>query len=194
MTERREEVATRDAAEAALMRRARDGDRGAFGELVRRHMRAAYYVALGLVGSHEDALDLSQDAFVRAFRARRRLDPARPFFPWLYQIVRRLCFNFLRDTRTRRTRMQEAGSWLTGETTGRTEPTDRRAERDELRRRLEEALATLSPAHREILVLREFRQLRYREIAELLQIPEGTVMSRLYSARRALAAALGENA
>ncbi len=58
-------------------------------------MRRAYRVALGLVGSREDALDLSQEAYARAFRARRTLDPEQPFYPWYHQILRRLCFNFL---------------------------------------------------------------------------------------------------
>ena len=62
-------------------------------------MQRAYYTALGLVGNHDDALDLSQEAFARAFRARATIDAERPFFPWLYQIIRRLCFNHARDER-----------------------------------------------------------------------------------------------
>ena len=85
-----------------LILRAQAGESAAFGELVQRYMRRAYYAALGLVGSHEDALDLSQDAFARAYRARHRIDPDLPFYAWLYQILRRLCFNFNRDRRTRR--------------------------------------------------------------------------------------------
>ena len=69
------------AEEGLLMQRAHQGDAEAFGSLVRHHMRRAYIAALSLVGSHEDALDLSQDAFARAFRARRSLDPQRPFYP-----------------------------------------------------------------------------------------------------------------
>ena len=78
------------AAEAILVRRARAGDTAAFGELVSNYMQRCYYAALGMVGSPQDAEDLSQEAFVRAFRARARLDPERPFYPWLYQILRRL--------------------------------------------------------------------------------------------------------
>ncbi|HXI02477.1 MAG TPA: sigma-70 family RNA polymerase sigma factor, partial [Candidatus Saccharimonadales bacterium] len=91
--------------EPLLVERARDGDRSAFAELVNRYMRRAYYAALGLVGSPDDAMDLSQEAFARAFRARRRLDPQRPFYAWLYTILRRLCFNFIRDTRGRRRKL-----------------------------------------------------------------------------------------
>ena len=73
--------------EKELMRLARRGDSSAFSTLVERYMRRAYYVALGLVGSHEDALDLSQEAFARAFRARHRLDPEGSFYAWLYQTL-----------------------------------------------------------------------------------------------------------
>ncbi len=180
--------------ERALVLRARSGDRGAFGELVNRHMQRAYYIALGLTGSHDDALDLSQEAFARAFRARASLDPDRPFYAWLYQIVRRLCFNFLRDRSTRRRRLDEAAPWLTLEASTRASQSDpaRNAERAELRARVQAAIEQLPEREREVLVLKEFEGLRYREIAELLGIPIGTVMSRLYYARRRLAEHLGE--
>ncbi len=179
-------------AERVLVQRARAGDRQAFGELVERYMRRAYYVALGLTGSHDDALDLSQEAFVRAYRARASLDPDRPFYAWLYQIVRRLCFNFLRDRKTRRRRLEEASSWLVEQARARAGGGDpgRSTERSELRARVEQAIATLPEHEREVIVLREFEGLRYREIAELLEVPIGTVMSRLYTARRNLAQSL----
>jgi len=174
-----------------LVRRVRAGDTPAFGKLVERYMRRAYYAALGLVGSHEDALDLSQEAFARAFRARERLDPERPFYAWLYQIIRRLCFNFVRDRRTRRRGIESASSWLVQQATARsTDNPQKTLERREARERVTEALESLPDRDREILVLKEFEGLRYREIAELIGIPIGTVMSRLYSARRRLAAAL----
>ena len=99
-------------AEAILVRRAQAGDTRAFGELVTIYMQRCYYAALGLVGTPQDAEDLSQEAFARAFRARARLDPERPFYPWLYQILRRLCFNFTRDTGNRRRKLETAGGWL----------------------------------------------------------------------------------
>ncbi|MGD2134988.1 MAG: sigma-70 family RNA polymerase sigma factor [Gemmatimonadales bacterium] len=177
-----------------LILRVRDGDRTAFGTLVERHMRRAYYAALSLVGSHDDALDLSQEAFVRAFRARASLDPDRPFYPWLYQILRRLCFNFTRDTRTRRRILTQASPWLADGARARAQAVDpaRRLEREELRARVGTAVEALPERLREVLVLREFEELKYREIAELLDIPIGTVMSRLYDARRALAEELGD--
>ena len=179
----------REGSERALVAAAREGDREAFGELVTIYMRRAYYVALGLVGSHDDALDLSQEAFARAYRARESLDPDRPFYAWIYQIVRRLCFNHIRDRRTRVRRLEMATPFLAEQAGARAAATDpgRAAERAELRARLEVAIEALPEREREVLVLREFEELRYREIAELLVIPIGTVMSRLYSARRSLA-------
>lgn len=178
-----------------LVLRVKQGDRDAFGELVGRHMRRAYFAALGLVGSHDDALDLSQDAFARAFRARHSLDAARPFYPWLYQILRRLCLNFLRDRRARHAKLARAAAWLADDAGAKAaeDAPDRAAERAELRTRIEAAIQTLPPHEREVLVMRELEGLRYREIADLLGIPIGTVMSRLYAARRGLAAALGED-
>lgn len=179
-------------AERLLIEQAKAGDREAFGELVSRYMRRAYYAALGLLGSHDDALDTSQEAFARAFKACQSLDPERPFYPWLYQILRRLCFNVHRDRRTRQARLTEAAPWLVEQAERRSAASDpaRQAENAELRERLELAIEGLPAHERETLVLREFEGLRYREIAELLDIPIGTVMSRLYSARKALATAL----
>lgn len=174
--------------ERALVERVRRGDTAAFGELVEGTMRRAYRVALGLVGRREDALDLSQEAYARAFKARRRLDPGRSFYPWYYQILRRLCFNFLRDRRTRREKLDGAAPWLIEDAARRqaARRPDRAAETTALRRKLQEAIEELPEREREIFVLREFEGLRYREAAELLGIPVGTVMSRLYSARQRL--------
>ena len=179
--------------ERELIERTQAGESAAFGELVRRHMQRAYYSALGLVGSPEDALDLSQEAFVRAYRARDRIDPELSFYTWLYQILRRLCFNFIRDRKLHRSKLEQASSWLV-------EQAERRAaddpllnvERDRLCARVRAAIDALPDRDREVLVLREFEGLRYREIGDLLDIPLGTVMSRLDAARKKLAAALEE--
>lgn len=177
--------------DAALARRVRAGDADAFGTLVERYKRQAYAHALGIVGSREDALDLSQEAFVRAFRARHTLDPERPFGAWLYQILRRLCFNFLRDAKTRARRMEAEGNdWLVAIANAAHSDPLHEAERAEARARVAAAIAGLPPHEREVLVLKEFEELKYREIAELVGSPVGTVMSRLFSARKRLADAL----
>ncbi len=179
--------------DGALVRRAQAGDAEAFGRLVERYMRRAYYSALSLVGSREDALDLSQEAFARAFRARGTIDPDRPFYAWLYQILRRLCFNFVRDRRTHARRLETAGTWLAEEAEQRMQEDPARAlERAEARRRVSAAIERLPAREREVLALKEFEGLSYKEIAALVGIPIGTVMSRLYSARQRLADALEE--
>lgn len=184
----------KDSDEAALVARAKTGDAAAFAALVERHMRRAYATALGLVGSHEDALDLSQEAFARAFRARATLDPGRPFYAWLYAVLRRLCFNHLRDRGTRRRRIDEERDWLVADAAAQAEEEspERRAAAAELRGRVAAAIEALPDTEREAIVLKEFEGLKYREIAELLDVPVGTVMSRLFSARRRLARALEE--
>jgi RNA polymerase sigma-70 factor (ECF subfamily) len=176
--------------DSQLIARAQAGDTEAFGRLVKRYMRQAYFSAVGLVGSREDALDLSQEAFARAFHARRQIDPDRPFYAWYYTILRRLCLNWLRDRRTRRERLAEAGPWLEEVSLSAIDAPDRGLERQEAHRRIAGALATLPDAEREALVLTEFEGLKYREIAERMGTPVGTVMSRLYSARTRLARVL----
>ncbi len=164
--------------ERDIVRRVQAGDREAFGLLVSTYMQRAYYGALGLVGSHEDALDLSQEAFVRAFRARASIDPERPFYTWYYQILRRLCFNLGRDGKTRRERIKEASSWLVAQEEKRSPPQPQdQLELQELQARTRNAIEALPDAEREIIVLREFEDRSYKEIAALLDIPMGTVMS-----------------
>jgi len=180
------------AGERELILRTQAGETAAFGELVQRYMRRAYFAALGLVGSPEDALDLSQEAFARAFRARHRIDPDRPFYTWQYQILRRLCFNFLRDKRSRREKLRRESGWLADQAGERASFADpqRNLEREETCRRVRAAIERLPEREREVLVLKEFEGLKYREIADLLGIPIGTVMSRLYSARKHLVAVI----
>lgn len=168
------------------------GDERAFELLVRMYMKRAYHTALGLVGNREDALDLSQEAFVRAHKARARFDPQYDFYPWFYKILRNLCYRFLKKRKRRAEigleEMMEIGREPVD---GRPDPgslSERKSEADVIRR----ALSRLKPEFREILILKHFEDLSYKEIAEAVEIPIGTVMSRLYHARRALRQALEE--
>lgn len=175
--------------EVALLRRSQAGDREAFGLLAERHLRRAYRVAVALVGEHEVALDLTQDALVRTFEARARLDPTRPFFPFLYQVLRRRCFTWLRDERGR-ARKLEAASVFVARASARDDDPTHRATLDDEHRRCVAAIEELPAREREVLVLKDLEGLRYRDIADLVGVPLGTVMSRLYSARRRVALAL----
>lgn len=170
---------------------ARQGDREAFGHLVEAYMRRAYAAARGLVGSPADARDLSQEAFVKAFQAMATFEEGRPFYPWFYKILRNLCFNHLRD-RSRRARLlrQAAEAGVRPGIAGFSPQPEALAQRSELREAIWAAMAELNEAEREALVLRELEGHSYKEIAELAGCPLGTVMSRLYSARRKLRAAL----
>jgi RNA polymerase sigma-70 factor (ECF subfamily) len=161
------------------------GDIGAFERIVRVTMRRAYAVALGLLGNEEDAWDLSQEAFMAVHRARRSFDVDRPFFPWFYRVLRNRCLNHLK----KRARRREISIDAIEERAGRESPDDL-VLRQEKVEAVWKALFALSPEHREIIVLRNFQELSYEEISRVLHVPEGTVMSRLYYARRALLEAL----
>jgi len=162
------------------------GDREAFERIVRTVGSEAFLIALAFVGDEEDARDLSQEAFLKAYLARSRFDTSRPFRPWFYRILRNHCLNFLRDSR----RPKEGLYWR--EDAGRERfaapgpgPAER-LERKERIRLLRAAMERLSFDHREIIILKNFKGYSYKEIAELLDIPVGTVMSRLYYARKML--------
>lgn len=171
----------------ALLASVRDGDRGAREILARKVGSSAYVFALQLTGGSETARDIAQDSVLRFFQHLDRFDADRPLEPWLYQIVR----NRVRDlSRRNRLRHHESlDAWLED---GRPETADPaadpvgEAERRELRQRVWRAMSELSGAHREIIVLRDYHDFSYREIAEVLSIPQGTVMSRLHAARKSL--------
>ncbi len=164
-----------------------EGNKQAFGVLVKRYMQRAYYVALGLVGSHDDALDLSQDAFVRAYRAIKRFEPGKQFFTWFYQILRNLCFNHLRDRKKHVYRFSDIpeNEVLQFQADESVQP-DRILEKKEMAAELWRAIESLKEQEKETILLREFQGYSYQEIADLLDIPIGTVMSRLYHARKHL--------
>jgi RNA polymerase sigma-70 factor (ECF subfamily) len=176
--------------DADLSGLARRGDIRAFEALVERYKERAYMVALGFVGSPEDALDLSQDAFVRAFRAMATFRQGAPFYPWFYAILRNTCFNHLRKVRTRAETSLDAAQESGFDVADRSPGPAESAERAELKRIVALELRSLDPAHREIILLRHFEGLSYKEIADVLGCPMGTVMSRLYAARKALGARL----
>lgn len=171
-----------DASEAAILQRCRRGDKEAFGEIVKRYAGPATGAATLLLGSRDDALDASQEAFVRAWRHIRRFDPARPFYPWYATILRNICISRLRR-RTRRKTVELPDGHPDGRRDASPEALVERSERKD---RLWHAVGALPLHHREILVLYHFQDLAYREIADALGVPIGTVMSRLHNARRAL--------
>ena len=174
--------------EVDLVRRACAGDRAAQEDLVRRHRRSMFLLALQLLGNRDDALDVVQDAFLRFFTTLKRFDVRRPLKPWLYQIVRNRVIDLYRRRRVRRHESLDRtdGSSPVLELRDPSVDPERATARIELRARLWRALGELSPKQREILVLRDYQDLSYAEIAAALNIPIGTVMSRLHGARKRL--------
>lgn len=166
----------------------RKGDRAAYELIVRRYAARAAGVARGLLRDAFLADDAAQMAFVRAFRAIRRFDVREPFYPWFYRILRNVCLTLLARRPKREVSLDAERAPPVA-----APPVDlsARLERRELRERIDAAMARLSGAHREILHLSHFEELSYKEIAACLGIPIGTVMSRLWAARRALREALG---
>jgi len=180
-------MTTGQAGGAALVVLAKGGDREALDELARQAGPKAYGFALQLLRNREDALDVTQEALVSFFDHLDRFDEARQLDPWLLSIVRNQAYDFLRRRKVRAAEsldeLLEQGAALPA---GQAPTAFDRVERDELRARLWRALGQLSSEHREILVLRDYQDLSYLQIAEVLGIPKGTVMSRLHRARRAL--------
>jgi len=165
----------------------RQSPREAFEIIVKKHMKDAYFIALGLVGNREDALELSQEAFYRAYRHYDQLKEKGKFFPWFYQILRNLCFSHLRKRKVRRAGSLDDADGTPGEpTVADCFDPGMVAERNEAKDRVWKAISRLDEKHREVIVLRHFRNLSYEEMATVLFCNRGTVTSRLYYARKRL--------
>lgn len=176
-----------------LMLATQRGDPGAYDELVKRLRAKAFAVAHSLVGSRDDAMELCQETFLKIYRARESFREGEPFLPWFHRILRNTCYSFLRDQGRVRQRSLSSARPGADEDEGDWEIADAEAaapgaalETDERAELFRRALSRLSARDREILVLRHYQDLAYKEIAEALGIPEGTVMSRLFHARRRL--------
>ncbi|MCB9677626.1 MAG: RNA polymerase sigma factor [Alphaproteobacteria bacterium] len=156
-----------------------------FQHLLAAHALRVHGAALGFMRDEQEARETAQDALLKAWRARDRYDPALPFYPWLYRIVRNTCFDALAR------RKHRAVPGLDAERIEIDAPdAGERIDAERSARRLKAALATLPQEQQEVLSLRHFQDLSYAEMAHLLGVPEGTVMSRLYRARKALARAM----
>lgn len=173
-----------DETDAELVQRCLRGDPEAFGPLVDRYQRVLFNVAFRMVHDREDARDLAQGAFVKAFEKLGSYDPAHRFFSWIYRILVNDTLNFLE--KSRRVLSLEPG-WDAAAPGGPHEELEAR----ERGRGIEAALMALPVDYREVVVLRHFADLSYGEISAALAIPEKTVKSRLYTARQRLADLLG---
>jgi len=166
------------------------GDTDGFEQVMNRYRQPAYGIALGLTGNHDDAMDAVQKSFLRVHRSLAGFRLEEPFFPWLYRIVRNTALNQRRDEK--RHQGDVPLEWVTSPDTA--PDALAAAEAGDLRERLGRALAELPADMRTVFVMYHFQGRKYREIADALGIPLGTVMSRLHAARLRLrpAAGLGE--
>jgi RNA polymerase sigma-70 factor (ECF subfamily) len=175
-----------------LVKRVKTGDQRAFKLLVERYQRKIYAVALGMVKDREEALDISQEAFVKVYRYLDHFKGDSSFYTWLYRITANICIDALRKkagARGEHVELDEAVQMDTSEANigalgsrlG-TNP-QKSALRKELAQKIQEALATVPDKHRAILLLREVEGMSYEDLSRTLKIPKGTVMSRLFHAR-----------
>jgi RNA polymerase sigma-70 factor (ECF subfamily) len=176
-----------------LVRRARSGDREAFRELVERYQRKIASLALGMLRDREDALDVVQDTFTKAYQSLDRFKGDSGFYTWVYRIAMNLCIDHQRrDARAPQafleTRDGDGGEDRLGTLPDAREHGDpyRRARDAEIARGVSRAIGELTPEHRAVIILREVEGLSYEEMSQVLDCPKGTVMSRLHYARRQL--------
>lgn len=181
-----------------LVRRARRGDRGAFRTLVERYQRKMASLAIGMLRDPDDALDVVQDAFAKAYQNLGRFKGDSSFYTWLYRITVNLCIDHQRrEGRAARVPIDTdgdadgSGAVVLHDQSVLGDPV-RGVEASEIRVRLERAMAELTPEHRAVILLREVEGLSYDEISQALDCPKGTVMSRLHYARRQLQEKLRE--
>jgi RNA polymerase sigma-70 factor (ECF subfamily) len=177
--------------ELVAMQRCRRGSRKAFEVFVNKYMKDAYFIALGLVGNREDALELSQEAFIRAYRNIKQVKPDRKFFPWFYQILKNLCVSHLRKRKYRKVNSLDVEGCPEVEATADCFSPEEVAARNEIKDRVWQAIGQLDEKHREVIILRHFQNMSYDKIAEALFCNKGTVTSRLYYARKKLEELLG---
>jgi RNA polymerase sigma-70 factor (ECF subfamily) len=177
--------------ERELIRKCKAGNSRFYEPLVRAYEQPGLRLALGMLGNLEDAKDALQNAFVKTYDALARFDLKRPFGPWFFQILRNQCRDQLRS-RKARFRLEALDERLELRPADPESGPERRRERAQAREVIWAALEQIGEEHREILILKELQGFRYGEIATILEIPEGTVASRLYHARRALKDALLE--
>jgi RNA polymerase sigma-70 factor (ECF subfamily) len=172
--------------EGFLVARAKRGDAAAFEALVRRHQRRVYAVARRIVRAHDVADDVSQEAFVRAWRSLDRFEAGRPFAPWVCRIAANLAINHVRSPRAREDGLPEGRAETPARDVG---PLGAVLDA-EAGRVLDAAVAALPAEQRAVFVLRAVEEMSYEAIAEALSLSPGTVMSRLFRAREKLARAL----
>ncbi|GIW43823.1 MAG: RNA polymerase sigma factor [Candidatus Binatia bacterium] len=181
--------------DAELVELARKGDKDAFRELFERYQKKVTSIALGMVNNPEDAMEIVQDTFVKAYENLEGFKGESSFYTWLFRITVNRAIDLRRHQRRNPTvGLQEEFGFpdsdepydeFLGDAEGRTDPV-RQAESREIGSRVAEAISELTPYHRAVILLREVEGLSYEEISRVMQCSKGTVMSRLHYARKKL--------
>jgi len=192
------ELARNEPSDRELVRRCQRGDMAGYELLVRRYQQKVFGLAYSMVRNEQDATDIAQETFVRGWQGLRRFRGTSSFYTWLYRITTNLCIDFVRRrNRSPLSEFDESVPIATDPSVAlapsRAPSPAREAQRAELRERIDNALAQLSPEHRAAVQLREFDGLSYAEIARATGCSMGTVMSRLFYARKHLQMLLGED-
>lgn len=182
-----------DLPEEQLIGLARAGQTAAYGELVRRYQSLVFNVALRLCGDPEEAADLSQEAFLRAYRALPTFEAGRPFKPWIARIVTNLTLNRLQQNRQAVSLETFWPGDMEAAFANSTAEPEKLVLTRERQNAIRQALLALPPAFRAVIELRHFQELSYEEIAATLNLPLSDVKSNLFRARRLLKIRLGEN-
>ena len=193
------EAMVEDNVDSVMVQAVLDGDVNAYQALVERYERRIYHVAYGMVRNQEDAREIAQEAFVKAFK---KLDSFRlesKFYTWICRITMNLCIDHHRRMKHRRhseydDQRSSTSSGGVIELASRRDDPSANVARKHLRARIMAAFDKLPDDQRQVMVLRELEDMAYKEISEVLDIPEGTVMSRLYYARRKLQQLLKDDA
>ena len=180
-----------NAADEELVRSAQKGNMAPYEELVHRHRDKIYARAFSMLRNEEEALDVSQEAWVKGWQRLKQFQHNSSFTTWMTRICINLCLDFLRKRQRQQTDSLDKMEEETGGVERRMEVEDynptEEMERSELRKEIDTAMQKLSYEHRTVLVLHEFERLEYKEIAKSMLCSIGTVMSRLFYARRRLA-------
>lgn len=180
--------------EALTVQRVLDGDVNEFEKLVLEYQKNVYNLALRMTGNAEDAADMAQEAFVKAYSSLPSYRGESKFSVWLYRIVSNVCLDFLRSKKRRQTVSlsvtDDDGDETELEIADESQSPEKLLERSMTRDAVRRGLAALTPEFRQILILRELQGMSYDEIAEVLGIESGTVKSRIFRARKKLCAFL----
>jgi RNA polymerase sigma-70 factor, ECF subfamily len=175
-----------------LVKRCQAGDSSAFNDLVTRYRSKVFTMIYGMLQNEQDAWDLAQEGFLKAWKSIHRFKGESSFYTWLYRIMTNVTIDSLRRKGIRgEAEFDDRVAPVNVEPGSRTTPSsaplpNKKLEYREIRQRIDEAIAKLSPEHRAVIVMKEIEDLQYNEIAEVLSCSLGTVMSRLFYARKKL--------